>query len=130
MWPRPVAGAARQIELARTKFYPDILWSGVLCSHPEVQEPRLPGEGFKIKTRYGGIHLESSPYYSAFMLFPFTFGQNTVGHIVEVGEKFLVELMLLWSSPGLLISNLVHPARRERGCERGLAICAATWSGG
>jgi threonine dehydrogenase-like Zn-dependent dehydrogenase len=56
MAPRPVVGAAREVESALAKFYPGILWSGVSCGHAEVPEPRLPGEDWvKIKTRYGGI---------------------------------------------------------------------------
>lgn len=103
--------------LSLSKFFPAILWTGLSCTRiEEVPEPRLPASDWvKIKTHYGGIcgtdlnsiHLKTSPYYSAFTSFPFTFGHESIGHIVEVGddtgdwrigERVVVE-PILWCKP-------------------------------
>jgi threonine dehydrogenase-like Zn-dependent dehydrogenase len=103
--------------LAGQKVSPSLLWSGLSCTMMrDVPEPRLPNdEWVKIKTRYGGIcgsdtgtiHLHTSPYLSPFSSFPFTFGHENVGTIVEtgaragdfrVGERVVVEA-LLWCKP-------------------------------
>lgn len=85
------------VGLALQPVIPSILWSGRSCTAMnEVAEPSLPSdEWVKIKTRYGGIcgtdlgaiHLHGSPYYTAFTSFPFTFGHESVGHIVQVGSQ-------------------------------------------
>jgi L-iditol 2-dehydrogenase len=128
--PRPVVGLARGLELAVSRFYPAILWSGVSCGLVDVPEPTLPGDDWvKIKTRYGGIcgsdlggiHLESSPYYSVFTSFPFTFGHENVGRIAEVGsrvrdwqvgERVVVE-PTLWCEPRGFEELCRHCARGE-----------------
>jgi threonine dehydrogenase-like Zn-dependent dehydrogenase len=78
--------------------------------------PVLPGpQWVRIKTRLGGIcgsdlgtiHLHTSPYYSVFTSFPYTFGHENVGLIAETGpgvvgwlpgERVVVE-PLLWCEP-------------------------------
>lgn len=94
--PRPFVAIAKDLEVAAAKLYPDILWSGISCGLVDIPEPQLPGEDWvKIKTRYGGIcgsdlggiHLETSPYYSVFTSFPLVLGHENVGHIVEVGSR-------------------------------------------
>ncbi len=82
--------------LALGRIAPPVYWSGLTCTRAEeVPEPQLPGKDWvKIKTRYGGIcgsdtsaiHLHTSPYFSAFTSFPFTFGHENVGRIAQVGE--------------------------------------------
>lgn len=81
--------------LALGKLAPGILWSGASCTvMREIPEPALPSPDWvRIKTRLGGIcgtdlgaiHLKTSPYYSPFTSFPFTFGHENVGTIAELG---------------------------------------------
>lgn len=94
--PRPLVGIAKDLEVAAAKLYPDILWSGISCGLVQVPEPRLPGDDWvKVKTHYGGIcgsdlggiHLETSPYYSVFTSFPLTLGHENIGRIAEVGAR-------------------------------------------
>ncbi|MEX1071884.1 MAG: zinc-binding dehydrogenase [Anaerolineales bacterium] len=83
--------------LALGNLMPSILWSGASCTvMRDVPEPSLPGpEWAKIKTTLGGIcgtdlgniYLKTSPYYSPFTSFPFTFGHENVGTIVELGSE-------------------------------------------
>ena len=83
--------------LALGRWFPAILWSGLSCTvMREVPEPRLPAPDWvKIKTRLAGIcgtdlgaiHLHTSPYYSPFSSFPFTFGHENLGHISELGPE-------------------------------------------
>lgn len=83
--------------LALGSWFPSILWSGVSCTiMREVPEPSLPGPDWvKIKTRLGGIcgtdlgaiHLKTSPYFSPYGSFPFTFGHENVGTIAELGGQ-------------------------------------------
>lgn len=114
--PHFAVGLGREVEAALAKVYPDILWSGLSCTYADVPEPHLPGDDWVIvKTRYGGIcgsdlggiHLHSSPYYSVFTSFPFTFGHESVGRIAkvgslvrdwQVGERVVVE-PTLWCEP-------------------------------
>ncbi len=103
--------------LAAQKISPSFLWNGLSCTAlREVPEPTLPNdEWVKIKTHYGGIcgsdtgtmHLHTSPYLSPWSSFPFTFGHENVGTIVEagaragdfkMGERVVVE-PLLWCKP-------------------------------
>ncbi|OQY83198.1 MAG: hypothetical protein B6D41_17310 [Chloroflexi bacterium UTCFX4] len=105
------------VGLAAQKISSSILWNGMSCTQMrDVPEPQLPNaEWVKIKTRYGGIcgsdigtiHLHTSPYLSPWSSFPFTFGHENVGTIVEVGaragdfkigERVVVEA-LLWCKP-------------------------------
>ena len=93
------------------------LWSGRSCTYlEEVPVPVLPGpEWVRIKTRLGGIcgtdlgtiHLHTSPYYSVFTSFPYTFGHENLGVVAEIGpavtgwqpgERVVVE-PLLWCKP-------------------------------
>ena len=109
--PRYAAG------LALGKVSPAQLWSGRSCTFVEDGPiPLLPGpEWVRIKTRLGGIcgsdlsviRLNTSPYYSAFTSFPYTFGHENVGTIAEMGpavtgwqpgERVVVE-PLLWCKP-------------------------------
>ncbi len=109
--PRYAAG------LALGKVSPAQLWSGRSCTFVEDGPiPLLPGpEWVRIKTRLGGIcgsdlsviRLNTSPYYSAFTSFPYTFGHENVGVIAEMGpgvtgwqpgERVVVE-PLLWCRP-------------------------------
>ncbi|MEX1248635.1 MAG: alcohol dehydrogenase catalytic domain-containing protein [Anaerolineales bacterium] len=81
--------------LALGHWVPGILWSGASCTVMRVvPEPALPGPDWvKVKTRLGGIcgtdlgaiYLKTSPYYSPFSSFPFTFGHENVGTIAELG---------------------------------------------
>lgn len=82
----------------------------------EVPEPQLLGpEWVKVKTHLGGIcgtdlgtiYLHTSPYFSPFSDFPFTFGHENVGTLVEVGngvknfeigQRVVVE-PTLWCAP-------------------------------
>lgn len=83
--------------LALGHWFPSILWSGASCTvMREVPEPSLLGPDWvKIKTRLGGvcgtdlgsIYLKTSPYYSPYGSFPFTFGHENVGNIVELGAN-------------------------------------------
>ena len=83
--------------LALGRWFPAILWSGLSCTvMREVPEPSLPAPDWvKIKTRLAGIcgtdlgaiHLHTSPYYSPFSSFPFTFGHENLGHISELGRE-------------------------------------------
>ena len=103
--------------LALNKVSPSQLWSGRSCTYLEdVPIPVLPGpEWVRVKTRLGGIcgtdlgtiHLHTSPYYSVFTSFPYTFGHENVGVIAEIGpavagwqpgERVVVE-PLLWCKP-------------------------------
>ena len=89
------------------------LWSGRSCTYlEEVPVPVLPGpEWVRIKTRLGGIcgtdlgtiHLHTSPYYSVFTSFPYTFGHENLGVVAEMGpavtgcqpgERVVVEPLL------------------------------------
>jgi L-iditol 2-dehydrogenase len=109
--PRYAAG------LALGKVSAAQLWSGRSCTFVEdVPFPILPGpQWVRIKTRLGGIcgsdlsviRLTTSPYYSAFTSFPYTFGHENVGVIAEMGpgvtgwrpgERVVVE-PLLWCKP-------------------------------
>src|SRR3990170_1105303 len=77
-------------------WFPSILWSGASCTVlRDVPEPNLPGPDWvKVKTRLGGIcgtdlgpiYLKTSPYYSPFSSFPFTFGHENLGFISEGGK--------------------------------------------
>jgi threonine dehydrogenase-like Zn-dependent dehydrogenase len=109
--PRYAAG------LALGKALKTQLWSGRSCTYvDDVPMPVLPGpQWVRIKTRLGGIcgsdlgtiHLHTSPYYSVFTSFPYTFGHENVGVIAETGpgvvgwqpgERVVVE-PLLWCEP-------------------------------
>jgi len=68
--------------------------SGVVLR--DVQEPRLPSANWvKVKTRYSGICgsdinlilLHDSPSSSPYVSFPFTFGHENCGTVVEVGAN-------------------------------------------
>ncbi len=68
--------------------------SGVVLR--EVEEPRLPSANWvKVKTRYSGICgsdinlilLHDSPSSSPYVSFPFTFGHENCGTVVEVGAN-------------------------------------------
>ncbi|HEY4718115.1 MAG TPA: alcohol dehydrogenase catalytic domain-containing protein, partial [Anaerolineales bacterium] len=82
--------------LALGRWFPGVLWSGLSCTVlREVPEPSLPGPDWvKVKTRLGGIcgtdlgaiYLKTSPYYSPFSSFPFTFGHENLGFISEGGK--------------------------------------------
>jgi threonine dehydrogenase-like Zn-dependent dehydrogenase len=77
------------------KIYPPLLWSGLSCtSLKQVPEPDLPGaEWVKVRTHLAGIcgsdtgtiYLYTSTYNEPLASFPFTFGHESVGTIVEVG---------------------------------------------
>lgn len=83
--------------LALGRLFPGVLWNGMSTTGlREVDEPQLPGpEWVRVRTRLGGIcgtdlgaiHLHTSPYYSPFSSFPFTFGHENVGDISEIGAK-------------------------------------------
>lgn len=83
--------------LALGHWFPSVLWSGASCTvMREVPEPSLPGPDWvKVKTRLGGvcgtdlgsIYLKTSPYYSPYGSFPFTFGHENVGTIAEIGNS-------------------------------------------
>ncbi len=82
--------------LALGHWFPSLLWSGLSCTvMREVPDPALPGRDWvRIKTHLGGIcgtdlgniYLKTSPYYSPFSTFPFTFGHENVGTISELGK--------------------------------------------
>jgi threonine dehydrogenase-like Zn-dependent dehydrogenase len=103
--------------LALGRLAPGILWSGASCTvMRHVSPPALPGADWvRIKTKLGGIcgtdlgtiYLKTSPYYSPFSAFPFTFGHEQVGTIAElgadikgfaVGQRVVVE-PTLWCAP-------------------------------
>lgn len=103
--------------LAMAKLAPSLLWSGLSCtSMQEVAEPSFPtAEWVRIRTRLGGIcgtdlgtiYLHTSPYFSPYSDFPFTFGHENVGTVSEVGsqvkgiqpgERVIVE-PTLWCAP-------------------------------
>ncbi|MBX3003052.1 MAG: alcohol dehydrogenase catalytic domain-containing protein [Anaerolineales bacterium] len=103
--------------LAVAKLAPSLLWSGLSCtSMQEVAEPSFPtAEWVRIRTRLGGIcgtdlgtiYLHTSPYFSPYSDFPFTFGHENVGTVSEVGaavkgiqpgERVIVE-PTLWCAP-------------------------------
>ncbi len=83
--------------LALGHWFPSVLWSGASCTvMREVPEPSLPGpEWVKVKTRLAGvcgtdlgaIYLKTSPYYSPYSSFPFTFGHENVGTLAEIGTN-------------------------------------------
>jgi len=87
--PRYAAG------LAMGKVRSSLLWSGRSCTYvKDVPEPELIGPDWvRVATRLGGIcgsdlstiHLHTSPYYSALVGFPYTFGHENVGVIDRVG---------------------------------------------
>ncbi len=84
------------VGLALGRWFPSILWSGLSCTGMhEVKEPNLLGPDWvKVKTilagvcgsDLGAIHLKTSPYYTPFSSFPFTFGHENVGTLVELGK--------------------------------------------
>jgi threonine dehydrogenase-like Zn-dependent dehydrogenase len=103
--------------LALGKLYPPLLWSGLSCtSLREVPPPPLPGPQWaRVDTILGGIcgtdlgtiGLHTSPYYSPFSDFPFTFGHEVVGTLNELGaavsgfqagQRVVVE-PTLWCAP-------------------------------
>lgn len=103
--------------LAVAKAAPSLLWSGLSCtSMQDVPEPSFPTQQWvRIKTRLGGIcgtdlgtiYLHTSPYFSPYSDFPFTFGHENVGTISEVGaevkgfkpgQRVIVE-PTLWCAP-------------------------------
>lgn len=83
--------------LALGHWFPSILWSGASCTvMREVPEPSLPGPDWvKVKTKLGGvcgtdlgsIYLKTSPYYSPYGSFPFTFGHENIGTLAEIGAS-------------------------------------------
>lgn len=103
--------------LALGGIAPGLLWSGLSCTVlNEVPQPQLPGPDWaRIATRLGGIcgtdlgtiYLKTSPYYSPYSAFPFTFGHENVGVISELGsaltgfeagQRVVVE-PTLWCAP-------------------------------
>ncbi len=83
--------------LALGRFLPSLLWSGLsTTSLQDVAPPELPGpDWLRIETHLGGIcgtdlgniYLHTSPYYSPFGSYPFTFGHENVGTISELGSQ-------------------------------------------
>ncbi len=136
-YPRPLMGVARDVGSVVARFFPGVLWSGLVATQiADVSEPRLPADDWvKIKTRYGGIcgsdlsviHLRGSPYGTALISFPFTFGHENVGRIAEVGpavrdwsvgERVVVE-PTLWCKPRGFDKLCRYCARGEINlCER------------
>ena len=109
--PRYAAG------LAMAKVSSSLLWSGRSCTYVEdVPRPELIGPDWvRVRTRLGGIcgsdlnaiHLHASPYFSALVSFPYTFGHENVGIVDEVGadvagwkagQRVVVE-PTLWCKP-------------------------------
>lgn len=109
--PRYAAG------LAMGKLRTSLLWSGRSCTYVEdVPRPELIGPDWvRVRTRLGGIcgsdlsaiHLHASPYFSALVSFPYTFGHENVGIVDEVGagvagwragQRVVVE-PTLWCKP-------------------------------
>jgi threonine dehydrogenase-like Zn-dependent dehydrogenase len=103
--------------LAVAPLAPSLLWSGISCTGMrEIAQPGLPSpEWARIKTKLGGIcgtdlgtiYLHTSPYFSPYSAFPFTFGHENVGTISElgsevkgfkVGQRVVVE-PTLWCAP-------------------------------
>ncbi|MCL4257317.1 MAG: alcohol dehydrogenase catalytic domain-containing protein [Anaerolineales bacterium] len=103
--------------LAVAKVAPSLLWSGLSCtSMQDVAQTSFPTqEWVRIKTRLGGIcgtdlgtiYLHTSPYFSPYSDFPFTFGHENVGTISETGaevkgfkpgQRVIVE-PTLWCAP-------------------------------
>lgn len=125
------------IGLAGQKISGSVLWNGMSCTALcEISEPTLPNdEWVKIKTRYGGIcgtdtgtiHLHTSPYMSPWSSFPFTFGHENVGTILEagartgdfrMGERVVADPML-WCKPRGFAELCQFCARGETNlCER------------
>mgnify|MGYP002633295893 CR=1 FL=1 len=135
--PRYVAG------LVLGRFIPSILWNGMTTAGiHEVPEPELLGPDWvKVKTSLGGIcgtdlgtiYLHTSPYYSPFSDFPFTFGHEGVGTVAELGEsvegfelgqRVLLE-PTLWCAPRGLPKAEWCPA-----CQRGETNRCQNRSGG
>lgn len=109
--------------LALGHLAPSILWSGASCTvMRDVPEPSLPGPDWaKVETTLGGIcgtdlgaiYLKTSPYYSPFSSFPFTFGHEVVGKLSEVGAN-----VKGWKVGQRVLVNPIL------GCEvRGLELC-------
>ena len=83
--------------LALGRWFPSLLWSGASCTQMrQVPEPALPGPDWaRVNTHLAGvcgtdlgtIYLKTSPYYSPFSAFPFTFGHEQVGAIAELGAE-------------------------------------------
>lgn len=103
--------------LALGRLFPSILWNGLsTTAMREVSVPEMPGpDWLRVSTHLGGIcgtdlgtiHLHTSPYYSPFSSFPFTFGHENVGNISElggsvgdwnIGDRIVVE-PTLWCAP-------------------------------
>ena len=147
--PRYVVG------MALGKLHPAFYWSGLSCTtYEEAPGLRLPGEDWVlIKTRFGGIcssdmsviQLKPSTDNLPFISYPYTFGHENVGHIVEVGqnldnwqigERVVVE-PTLWCAPRGFEELCRFCARGEiNRCERftegnlepgySLGLCADT----
>ena len=85
--------------LALGRFIPSLLLSGLsTTSLKDVTPPELPGpDWLRIKTHLGGIcgtdlgaiYLHTSPYYTPFGSYPFTFGQENVSNSWETIKVFL-----------------------------------------
>ncbi|MCW5875333.1 MAG: alcohol dehydrogenase catalytic domain-containing protein [Anaerolineales bacterium] len=103
--------------LALGGIAPGLLWSGLSCTVlRELPPPALPGPDWaRVATRLGGIcgtdlgtiYLKTSPYFSPYSAFPFTFGHENVGLISELGsavsgfkagQRVVVE-PTLWCAP-------------------------------
>ncbi len=117
--------------LAVRRIAPTLLWGGLSCTIArQVSEPELPGaEWVRIATRYGGIcgsdlgtiHLHTSPYYSVYSSFPFTFGHENVGRVSQTaerdgawsrGQRVVVE-PILWCRPRGFQDRCEYCARGE-----------------
>ncbi|MCW5878193.1 MAG: alcohol dehydrogenase catalytic domain-containing protein [Anaerolineales bacterium] len=119
--------------LALGGLAPGILWSGASCTVlRDLPEPDLPGPDWaRIATRLGGIcgtdlgniTLKTSPYYSPYSAFPFTFGHENVGVISELGAAVsgfqpgqrVVAEPTLWCAP-----RGFAPAEWCANCRQGL----------
>ena len=103
--------------LALRRWFPSLLWSGLSTTGlRDIPQPELPGSDWvRVNTTLGGIcgtdlgtiYLHTSPYYTTFTSFPYTFGHENVGTISEFGggvrdwkegERVVVE-PTLWCSP-------------------------------
>jgi threonine 3-dehydrogenase len=83
--------------LAAGRVAPSLLWSGASCTvMREVAPPALPGPDWaRVRTKLGGIcgtdlgtiYLKTSPYFSPYSTFPFTFGHENVGMLSELGPE-------------------------------------------